>query len=162
MSLYGKKFSIGGIPCGLVLRMGTTGKYRVTFEREYATLEQVEAISWDPPVIEGEGCILPSGYGFEVDQIEYDSSAMLFHVTVHTGEQYYGDVSAYEAEVAQLQEQVGQQAETITQQEATIQTQTATIDSQAATIEELEVAGTAESVKTELRAAYEEGVESNG
>ena len=48
------------------------------------------------------------------------------------------------------------------QQEETIQTQTATIDSQAAAIQELEAAGTAETVKAELQAAYTEGVESNG
>ena len=188
MSLYGSKFTIGGVPCGLVLRMGTTGKYRVTFEREYATLEQVEAICWDPPEIEGEGCILPVGYGFEVDRIEYDSNAMLFHVTVHTATQYYGDVSAYEAEVAQLQgtirEQEGTIAQqtttiseqaaaieeknsTIHQQEETIQTQQNTIDSQTATIAEQEntieaqlqeIDGRAE----EMAAAYQEGVESIG
>ena len=183
MSLYGSKFKIGGVPCGMVLRMGTTGKYRATFEREYATLEQVEAICWDPPEIEGEGCILPVGYGFEVDRIEYDSNAMLFHVTVHTATQFYGDVSAYEAELNQLQGTIQEQESTIQEQESTIQTQqntiaekestiaqqaetietqTATIDSQAAAIEELEAAGTAETVKAELSAAYEDGVESNG
>ena len=176
MSLYGSKFKIGGVPCGMVLRMGTTGKYRATFEREYATLEQVEAICWDPPEIEGEGCILPVGYGFEVDRIEYDSNAMLFHVTVHTATQFYGDVSAYEAELNQLQGTIQEQESTIqtqqntiaekestiAQQAETIETQTATIDSQAAAIEELEAAGTAETVKAELSAAYEEGVESNG
>ena len=52
--------------------------------------------------------------------------------------------------------------EPIAQQEETIQTQTATIDSQAAAIQELEAAGTAESVKAELQEAYVEGVESNG
>lgn len=176
MSLYGSKFKIGGVPCGMVLRMGTIGKYRATFEQEYATLEQVEAICWNPPEIEGEGCILPVGYGFEVDRIEYDSNAMLFHVTVHTATQFYGDVSAYEAELDQLQgtiqEQEGtirtqqdtieEKESTIAQQTETIETQAATIDSQAAAIEELEAAGTAEQVKAELSAAYEEGVESNG
>ena len=43
-----------------------------------------------------------------------------------------------------------------------MRTQTATIASQAETIEEMEAAGNAETVKAELSAAYEEGVESNG
>ena len=43
-----------------------------------------------------------------------------------------------------------------------IETQTATIASQAETIEEMEAAGNAETVKAELSATYEEGVESNG
>ena len=43
MSLYGDKFKIGGLSCGLVLRGGANGEYRVVFEREYASLEQIEA-----------------------------------------------------------------------------------------------------------------------
>ena len=65
MSLYGEKFKIGGLSCGLVLRGSANGEYRVVFEREYASLEQIEALEWDPPILEGE-CILPEGYGFMV------------------------------------------------------------------------------------------------
>ena len=36
MSLYGEKFKIGGLSCGLVLRGSANGEYRVVFEREYA------------------------------------------------------------------------------------------------------------------------------
>ena len=50
MSLYGEKFKIGGLSCGLVLRGGTNGEYRVVFEREYASLEQIEGISWEPQI----------------------------------------------------------------------------------------------------------------
>ena len=46
MSLYGEKFKIGGLSCGLVLRGGANGEYRVVFEREYASLEQIEALEW--------------------------------------------------------------------------------------------------------------------
>lgn len=53
MSLYGEKFKIGGLSCGLVLRGSANGEYRVVFEREYASLEQIEALEWDPPVLEG-------------------------------------------------------------------------------------------------------------
>ena len=41
MSLYGEKFKIGGLSCGLVLRGSANGEYRVVFEREYASLEQI-------------------------------------------------------------------------------------------------------------------------
>ena len=161
MSLYGDKFKIGGLSCGLVLRGGTNGEYRVVFEREYASLEQIEALDWDPPTIEGE-CILPAGYGFTVKDIQYSASTRSYHVVLQVGTQYLGDVAGYQAQVTELQGTIQEQAGTIAQQEETIQTQTATIDSQAAAIEELEAAGTAETVKADLQAAYEEGVESNG
>ena len=73
MSLYGEKFKIGGLSCGLVLRGSANGEYRVVFEREYASLEQIEALEWDPPILEGE-CILPEGYGFMVKDIQYSAA----------------------------------------------------------------------------------------
>ena len=154
MSLYGEKFKIGGLSCGLVLRGSANGEYRVVFEREYASLEQIEALEWDPPVLEGE-CVLPAGYGFTVKDIQYSAATRSYHVVLQVGTQYLGDVTGYQAQVTQLQG-------TITEQAATIESQTATIASQAETIEELEAAGTAETVMAELSAAYEEGVESNG
>ena len=161
MSLYGDKFKIGGLSCGLVLRGGTNGEYRVVFEREFASLEQIEALNWDPPTIEGK-CILPAGYGFTVKDIQYSAATRSYHVVLQVGTQYLGDVAGYQAQVTELQGTIQEQAGTIAQQEETIQTQTATIDSQAATIQELEAAGTAETVKADLQDAYEEGVESNG
>lgn len=175
MSLYGEKFKIGGLSCGLVLRGSANGEYRVVFEREYASLEQIEALEWDPPVLEG-ACILPVGYGFTVKDIQYSAATRSYHVVLQVGKQYLGDVTGYQAQVTELQGTIQEQAgtiqtqqdtiaekeSTIAQQAATIETQTATIASQAETIEEMEAAGNAETVKAELSAAYEEGVESNG
>ena len=168
MSLYGDKFKIGGLSCGLVLRGSSNGEYRVVFEREFASLEEIEALEWDPPTLEGE-CILPAGYGFTVKDIQYSAATRSYQVVLQVGAQYLGDVTGYQAQVAELQgtiqtqqNTIAEKDSTIAQQEETIQTQTATIDSQAAAIEELEAAGTAETVKAELQAAYEEGVESNG
>ena len=168
MSLYGDKFKIGGLSCGLVLRGGANGEYRVVFEREFASLEQIEALDWDPPAIEGE-CILPAGYGFTVKDIQYSAATRSYHVVLQVGTQYLGDVTGYQAQVTELQgtiqtqrNTIAERDSTIAQQAETIQTQTATIDSQAAAIEEMEAAGTAETVKAELEAAYTEGVESNG
>lgn len=168
MSLYGDTFKIGGLSCGLVLRGGANGEYRVVFEREFASLEQIEALDWDPPAIEGE-CILPAGYGFTVKDIQYSAATRSYHVVLQVGTQYLGDVTGYQAQVTELQgtiqtqrNTIAERDSTIAQQAETIQTQTATIDSQAAAIEEMEAAGTAETVKAELEAAYTEGVESNG
>ena len=137
--------------------------------------ERIEALEWDPPVLEGE-CILPEGYGFMVKDIQYSAATRSYHVVLQVGKQYLGDVTGYQAQVTQLQGTIQEQAgtiqtqqdaiaekeSTIAQQAATIESQTATIASQAETIEEMEAAGTAETVKAELSAAYEEGVESNG
>ena len=65
MSLYGDKFKIGGVSCGLILRGAANGEYRVVFEREYASLEQIEAIRCDPLTILWV-CILPACCGFTV------------------------------------------------------------------------------------------------
>ena len=102
MSLYGEKFKIGGLSCGLVLRGSANGEYRVVFEREYASLEQIEALEWDPPILEGE-CILPEGYGFMVKDIQYSAATRSYHVVLQVGTQYLGDVTGYQAQVTQLQ-----------------------------------------------------------
>ena len=47
MSLYGSSIQISGVPCGLVTRGGSNGTYLAVFEREYASLEDIEAIPWD-------------------------------------------------------------------------------------------------------------------
>ena len=112
MSLYGDKFKIGGLSCGLVLRGGANGEYRVVFEREYASLEKIEALNWDPPTIEGE-CILPAGYGFTVKDIQYSAATRSYHVVLQVGTQYLGDVTGYQAQVTELQGTIQEQAGTI-------------------------------------------------
>ena len=111
MSLYGEKFKIGGLSCGLVLRGSANGEYRVVFEREYASLEQIEALEWDPPILEGE-CILPEGYGFMVKDIQYSAATRSYHVVLQVGTQYLGDVTGYQAQVTQLQGTITEQAGT--------------------------------------------------
>ena len=141
MSLYASSVQIGGVPCGPVLRGSTNGEYRVVFEREHASLEEIEAIQWDPPVIVG-ACILPSGYGFTVTDIQYAAATRSYTVVLQVGKQYLGDVTGYTAQVSQLQEQLTEaQAET-----AAAQGQVTALETEAADKE----AG--------LLAAYEEGV----
>ena len=76
MSFYGNRCHIGGVPCGMVLRGTANGEYRAVFEREFASLEDIEGIQWDRPQIQGE-CLLPAGYGFTVRDIQYLS---LIHI----------------------------------------------------------------------------------
>ena len=139
MSLYGEKFKIGGLSCGLVLRGSANGEYRVVFEREYASLEQIEALEWDPPVLEGE-CVLPAGYGFTVKDIQYSAATRSYHVVLQVGTQYLGDVTGYQAQVEALSN---------------------TLAAREQQVEELLASSTA-AAEAELRAAYTEGVEHNG
>ena len=182
MSLYGNKIKIGGVTCGLVMRGGSNGRYLAVFEREFASLEQIEAIKWDPPTVEGD-TILPAGYGFEVKRIEYDMGSRSYTVHLQVAEQYLGDVAGYQSQVAELQQTVtglegtvaeketalqekqttiDQQAAEMQEQEQTISELDSTVQSQEQTIAELEAAGSAADLKAEMEIAYEEGVESNG
>ena len=147
MSLYGSKIQIDGVACGLVMRGSLNGQYLVVFERELATLEQVEAINWERPTIEGD-CILPVGYGFRVSDIRYSAATRSYTVVLQVGEQYLGDVTAYQSQVAQLESTVAQQKTELREKDETIA--------------QLESAGGESTLKAELAAAYEEGVESNG
>ena len=134
MSLYGDKFKIGGLSCGLILRGSVNGEYRVVFEREYACLEDIEAIDWSRPEVVGE-CVLPAGYGFTVVDITYTHSERCYKVMLDVGEQYLGDVTGYTAQVSQLQEELTE-----------AQAETAALQAQAREEE------------AELAAAYKEGV----
>lgn len=145
MSMYGKHWKIDGVTAGPIDRYPfENGRYTVIFEREFASLEQIEGINWAHPVIEhiyphGKETGLPEGYGFDLQKIEYDSGGKSYRVILTTGKQYLGDVTGY-------QEQIEEQA--------------ATIEEQAATIQTLQEAGTAADLEAGLDAAYEEGVNS--
>ena len=101
------------------------------------------------------GCLLPTGYGFAVQDISYSSGTRSYTVSLKVAEQFLGDVAGFQAQVDELTADVASQVATIQEQEKTIQ-------SQAETIQALEAAGTAAQVEEKLEAAYQEGVESNG
>lgn len=161
MSLYKTDLHIGGVTCGLVMRGSGNGRYLAVFEREFASLEDIEAISWDKPEIRGE-CILPAGYGFEVADIRYSAATRSYTVELQVAQQYLGDVAGYEAQVSELESTVAEKDTTIAQQTQELESKEATIQSQQETIRALEAAGTAKQVEEQLEAAYQEGVESNG
>ena len=76
MSLYGKRWLIDGLTAGMIMRsVPGNGQYTVVFEREFASLEQIEAVNWAKPTVEyigphGSEAGLPEGYGFEVADIQ--------------------------------------------------------------------------------------------
>ena len=100
---YSNKTSIDGVRCTVSPEGGLgSGKFRALFERELASLEQIEAIHWDMPQIAGDSAGLPAGCGYQVDDITYAHATCTYHVTFHVLTQYLGDVSGYQAQVAQL------------------------------------------------------------
>lgn len=109
MSLYGKKWLIDGLPAGIIMRSNpANGRYTVVFEREFASLEQIEAGNWDKPTVEyigphGSEDGLPEGHGFEVEDIRYRSSTKSFDVILKTASQYLGDVTGYQDQIDQLE-----------------------------------------------------------
>lgn len=115
------------------------------FERENATLEQIEEIDWERPEVKaiaptaGKN-VLPEGYGFEVERIDYESGTKSYRVRLKVARQYLGDVTGYQEEIEELQATVTENAATIQEQAATIEAQAATITEQAAAITELQAA----------------------
>lgn len=103
MSLYSKTAQIDGLRFGLVMRGASNGVYEIVFERECASLEQIEAVNWAKPTIEGN-TILPKDYGFEVEGINYSSHDKSYRVTVRVARQYLGDVTAYQEQIDELRE----------------------------------------------------------
>ena len=100
---YSNKTSIDGVRCTVSPEGGLgSGKFRALFERELASLEQIEAIHWNMPQIAGDSAGLPAGCGYQVDDITYAHATCTYHVTFHVLTQYLGDVSGYQAQVAQL------------------------------------------------------------
>lgn len=107
MSLLGHEINVNGLRCAMVSRRAT-GQYALRFEREFASLEQLESIPWGNPTIEVVsplGTTLPTGCGFELQDITLEYSCSCWVVTVALGTQYYGDVSSYVEQINTLEAQ---------------------------------------------------------
>lgn len=154
MSFFTKSWKFDGVQAAFVMRGSQNGRYLVKFEREFASLEDIEGINWAQPTIEHTNpqCPdefgLPAGYGFTVAGITYDSKTKSYTVELQVADQFLGDVTPYQEQIAQLESEAVEKDATIAEKEAAIKA--------------LEAAGTAETVKADLQAAYTEGVESNG
>lgn len=154
MSFFTKSWKFDGVQAAFVMRGSQNGRYLVKFEREFASLEDIEGINWTKPAIEHTNpqCPdefgLPVGYGFTVAGITYDSKTKSYTVELQVADQFLGDVTPYQEQIAQLESEAAEKDAAITEKEAAIKA--------------LEAGGTAEAVKADLQAAYTEGVESNG
>ncbi len=118
---YSNNTTIDGVRCTVSPVGGLgSGKFRALFERELASLEQIEAIHWDMPQITGDSSLLPEGCGYQVDNITYDHSTRTYHVSFHMDEQYLGDVSGYQERVESLEAdlETAQQDKAAAEQEA--------------------------------------------
>lgn len=161
MSLYGETCKIGGVVCGIVMRGAKNGEYQVVIEREYASLEEIEAIDWALPQVEGE-TVLPVGYGYTVTDILYSNAIRSYTVVLQVADQYLGDVTGYQSQVTELRQAVAGLEDTVTQKEQQLAEKDAALAEKTAAVAALEAAGTAAQVEEQLGAAYAEGVESNG
>ena len=144
MSKLGTRGDFDGVPAAFVTRSAVNGHYCITFEREEASLEQIEQVNWSHPTVQRladreDELGLPEGYGFELTDIRYQHSGRYFVAEVRTASQYLGDVSGYEAQIAELNAKLAER-------QAALEAQTAQADAAVSSME----------------AAYEEGVESNG
>lgn len=116
MAMYSKKIKIDDIICGIIMRGVSNGIYECTFEREFASIEQIEAINWAQPTITGGKTILPEGYGFELQEIKYISSTKSYVAIIATQKQYLGDVVDMVSRNEELQATISEKNQTIAEQ----------------------------------------------
>lgn len=99
-----------------------SGEYTLRFERESASLEQIEKINWAQPMVQytgphgaeyGRKYGLPAGYGFEIVKITYEHSCKTYCVTIKAAQQYLGDVTQHQVEIDNLRALKEMQEDTI-------------------------------------------------
>lgn len=154
MSLYANKIKVNGIRCGMIRRGADNGGYVLTFEREFAALEQIEEIPWGAVEVTYGSDVtsqrLPEGYGFELSDIRYLHNTRCYEVSIRTASQYLGDVTEYQEQVEALENTVstlGEQrealqaaADALTSEKAALTEQNAVLEEKAAMLAELEAA----------------------
>lgn len=144
MSKLGVRWEIDGVSAAFITRGTTNGRYCVTFERSEAALEQIEAINWSTPAVKSmtdteNEMGLPVGYGFTLVDLRYQHSNQLFIAELQTAQQYLGDVTEYQAQIQVLNETIHAQSSVAEQKSEQIA-----------------------AMVTDMKHAYEEGVENNG
>ena len=112
MAFFGRNYKIGGLYCGHIMRMGAHGQtYQIAFEREFATLEQIEAIDWEHLTVEtlptaSVPCPLSADYAYKLIKIDYNSDGRYYTASVQMARRLWGDVTGYQAEIDTLQAKV--------------------------------------------------------
>ncbi len=143
---YGKRWMIDGVPAGPIHRhYPNNGHYSIIFEREYAFLEQIEAINWAKPALQ---CVsphanepgLPEGYGYTLEDITYCHSSRTYTVTLRTDRQYLGDVTGYQDRIAELETAAAEKDSTIAAQTAQLAESEENLAAASAQLAELEAA----------------------
>lgn len=167
--MYTNKWTIDGLPVGFIKRVGTK-YYEVRFEREFASIEDIEKINWDAPNIQklgSEECPLPQGK-FAKTNLTYNDTRKSYSQIVELRAESFGDVSAYveklehaSAELAESEQNAQQLASDLSEADNTVATlyevlseSEATNAAQAAQIEQLN-ADLAEADET-VAALYEQ------
>ena len=152
---YSNRTTIDGVRCTVSPVGGLgSGKFRALFERELASLEQIEAISWDNPVIAGDSAGLPAGCGYQVDDITYAHGTRTYQVTFHLLAQYLGDVSGYQTRVSELETTLTETSNHVDQLEESLAG--AQQEAQAAQAEVTELEGSLETAQADAAQAQEQ------
>ena len=152
---YSNNTTIDGVRC-TVSPAGNlgSGKFRALFERELASLEQIEAIHWDMPQIAGDSAGLSEGCGYQVDDITYANSTHTYQVTFHLLAQYLGDVSGYQTRVSELEATLTETSNHVDQLEESLAG--AQQEAQAAQAEVTELGGRLEAAQADVAQAQEQ------
>lgn len=152
---YSNKTTIDGVRCTVSPVGGLgSGKFRALFERELASLEQIEAIHWDMPQIAGDSAGLSEGCGYQVDDITYANSTHTYQVTFHLLAQYLGDVSGYQTRVSELETTLTETSNHVDQLEESLAG--AQQEAQAAQAEVTELGGRLEAAQADVAQAQEQ------
>lgn len=152
---YSNKTTIDGVRCTVSPVGGLgSGKFRALFERELASLEQIEAIHWDMPQIAGDSAGLSEGCGYQVDDITYANSTHTYQVTFHLLAQYLGDVSGYQTRVSELETTLTETSNHVDQLEESLAG--AQQEAQAAQAEVTELGGRLEADQADVAQAQEQ------
>lgn len=135
MAKFGTTVIIDGVKCAITMRGRSNGYYVCTFERDKASLEDIESINWNNPVLtkKKNDCVLPDGYGYEVDSITYSSITSCYTVEIKVLTQYLGDVTDYVNQVAELTAQVSELQSSVSSMTAEVAQKDETIESLTAT-----------------------------
>lgn len=106
---YGKNFKVNGLPCAMIMREGyETGRYKMIFERDQCTIEEIEAVDWTHIVVEElrtQKSPIPEGYSFKLNKVEYTSYNKSYVVIVSTDAKEYGDITGYQEEIERLNQE---------------------------------------------------------
>lgn len=129
MAFFGKYYKIGGLYCGHVMRTGMHEQiYQIAFEREFATLEQIEAIDWEHLTVEtlpraSTPCPLSADYAYKLIKIDYNSDCRYYMVSVQMDRRLWGDVTGYQAEIDTLQTTVAEKNKAVQAAEEEVKAQ---------------------------------------